>query len=76
MTLADKKKELKTKRSALLKKAKQATKQLEADFNKEVDSSKRELTDIIISWRGRYYAVVGPILKEACKLEEAIKLLD
>ena len=76
MTLADKKKELKTKRSALLKKAKQATKHLEADFNKEVGRSKRELKDIIISWRGRYYAVVGPILKEANKLEEAIKLLD
>lgn len=73
MTLAEKTKELKTKRSALIKKAQKATTKLEKQFR--ADNSKTSLADKIKSFTGRYYAVVGPIIKEAKELEKAIELL-
>lgn len=75
MTLADKVVELKGKKAALMKKAKQTTKKLEADFHKQIGKTKRSTTEEVLSFRGRYYAVVGPILKKAKELEKAIELL-
>lgn len=75
MELAKKISELKARKAALAKKAKQATKKLEAEFGKNFGKNKN-LTEEVLSWRGKYYAIVGPILKEAKRYEDAINLIS
>ena len=74
MTVADKVKELQKKRTAILKKAQKATTKLEKQFR--ADNSKTPLADKIKSFTGRFYAVVGPMLKEAKEIQNAIVLFS
>ena len=75
MTLAEKKAEILEKKNQILKAAKKATKKLEADFQKQIGKSKKTTTQEVLTYRGRYYAIVGPLLKEAKKLDDVLALL-
>ena len=75
MTLAEKKQEILEKKNQILKAAKKATKKLEADFHKQIGKSKKTTTQEVLSYRGRYYAIVGPLLKEAKRLEDVLAIL-
>ena len=66
-------KELKAKRLKLLKQANRETEKLEKQFKS--DKSDIALTDKIRSFSGRFYAIVGPLLKEAKDIQKAIDLL-
>jgi hypothetical protein len=74
MTVTDKIKELQKKRKEILKKANKAIAKLEKDFR--ADTSKTALTDKIKSYNGRFYAVVGPLLKQAKEIQNAIVLFS
>lgn len=63
---------LKAKRANLLGRAKKETKRLEKEF--QLDHSK-PLAEQVKSWQGRYYKIVGPLLKEVKEIEKAIELL-
>ena len=76
MKLAEKLEELKAARTALLKKAKKAQKKLEAELEVTIGKNRKNLTEVVESWTGRYYAIVGPILKEAKRYEDAINLIS
>lgn len=73
MTCTDKIKELKGKRLSLLKKANKLTNRLEKEF--KADKSDKTLTERIQSYTGRFYAVVGPVLKEAKDIQKVIDIL-
>lgn len=75
MTLNEKIKSLKAKRANILGRAKAETKKLEDEFKANAPVSKRPLAEQIKRWGGRYYAIVGPLLKEAKELQKAIDLL-
>lgn len=75
MTLAEKKAEILEMKNQILKKAKKATKKLEADFQKQIGKSKKTTTQEVLTYRGRYYAIVGPLLKEARKLDDVLAYL-
>lgn len=75
MTIEAKKQEILEMKNQILKKAKKATKQLEADFHKQIGKSKKTTTQEVLSYRGRYYAIVGPLLKEAKRLDDVLALL-
>ena len=74
MTVAEKVKELQKKRTAILKKAQKATTKLEKQFR--ADNSNAPLADKIKSFTGRFYAVVGPMLKQAKEIQNAIVLFS
>lgn len=76
MTVEQKIKSLKAKRANLLKRAKQETKKLEAEFITAHEGKDKPLIDYIRSWTGRYHAKVGPLLKEAKDLQKVIDLLQ
>ena len=63
MTVTDKVKELQKKRKEILKKAQKAT-------------TKKPLSDKIRSYTGKFHAVVGPMLKEAKEIQNAIVLFS
>ena len=75
MTLNEKVQSLKAKRANILGRAKAETKKLEAEFKASAPVSKRSLSEQIKSWSGKYYAVVGPLLKQAKEIQTAIDLL-
>ena len=75
MTLEQKLKSLKAKRANILKRAQVETKKLEQEFRSHQPDSKVPLVEQIKSWGGRYYAKVGPMLKEAKSIQTAIELL-
>lgn len=75
MTLQEKMKSLKSRRANLLGRAKAETKKLEMEFRENSAADKRPLTEQLKSWSGKYYAIVGPILKQAKELQNAIELL-
>ena len=75
MTLAEKKAEILEKKNQILKAAKKATKKLEADFQKQIGKSKKTTTQEVLTYRGRYYAIVGPLLKEAKRLDDVLAYL-
>lgn len=75
MTIEAKKQEILEMKNQILKKAKKATKQLEADFHKKIGKNKKTTTEEVLSYRGRYYAIVGPLLKEAKKLDDVLAIL-
>lgn len=68
-------KSLKARRANILGRAKAETKKLEAQFRQDQSTSKKPLVEQIHSWGGRYYAKVGPMLKEAKSIQQAIELL-
>ena len=75
MTLQEKITHLKSRRTALISRARKETRKLEAQFLMESQSRPRALTRQIRTYSGRYYAVVGPLLKQAQELQRAIDLL-
>lgn len=75
MTLEQKLKSLKAKRANILKRAQSETKKLEQEFRSHQPDSKVPLVEQIKSWGGRYYAKVGPMLKEAKFIQKTIELL-
>lgn len=75
MTLEQKLKSLKAKRANILKRAQSETKKLEQEFRTHQPDSNLPLVEQIKSWGGRYYAKVGPMLKEAKSIQTAIELL-
>ena len=76
MTVQDKVKSLKAQRANLLGRIKAETRKLEAQFRKETAGSKQDLTEQAKSYMGRYYRVVGPLLKQAAEIQNAINLLQ
>lgn len=75
MTVEQKIKSLKAKRLNLLSQAKKETVRLEKEFKALQAANKRTLTEELKTWSGRYYAVVGPILKQAKEYQKAIEIL-
>lgn len=74
MTVTDKVKELQKKRTTILKKAQKATTKIEREFR--ADNTKKPLSEKIRSYTGKFYAVVGPMLKEAKEIQNAIVLFS
>ena len=74
MTVTDKVKELQKKRKEILKKAQKATTKIEREFR--ADTTKKPLSDKIRSYTGKFHAVVGPMLKEAKEIQNAIVLFS
>ena len=74
MTVAEKVNELQKKRTAILKKAQKATTKIEREFR--ADTTKKPLTEKIRSYTGKFNAVVGPMLKEAKEIQNAIVLFS
>lgn len=72
MTLENKIASLKSKRAKLLGRIRKETKKLEADFQLD---HKKPYADQVKSWQGRYYKIVGPLLKEVKEIDKAIELL-
>ena len=75
MTVQEKVKSLKAQRANLLGRIKAETRKLEAQFRKETAGNKQDLTEQAKSYMGRYYRVVGPLLKKAQEYKTAIELL-
>lgn len=75
MTVEQKIKSLKAKRLSILGRAKKETVRLEEEFKNLQAANKRPLTEELKSWSGRYYAVVGPLLKQAKEYQKAIEIL-
>ena len=76
MTLQEKITHLKSRRAALISRARKETRKLEAQFLVESQSHPRALTRQIRTYSGRYYAVVGPLLKKAQNYQNALDLLE
>lgn len=76
MTVQDKVKSLKAQRANILGRAKSETKKMEADFKKTYANSKAPLIEQVRVFGGRYYAKVGPLLKQAAEIQNAINLLQ
>ncbi len=76
MTVQDKVKSLKAQRANILGRAKSETKRMEADFKKTYATSKAPLIEQVRVFGGRYYAKVGPLLKQAAEIQNAISLLQ
>ncbi|MBP3514271.1 MAG: hypothetical protein J6J74_07340 [Elusimicrobiaceae bacterium] len=74
MTVEEKIRILKSKRANILGKAQKQTRKLEREFKNEM-GSKRPLMEQVKSFGGRYYATVGPLLKQAKEYQRAIELL-
>ena len=72
MTLENKIASLKAKRANLLGRAKKETKRLEKEFQLD---HKKPYADQVKSWQGRYYKIVGPLLKEVKEIERTLELL-
>ncbi|MBR2505157.1 MAG: hypothetical protein IKB61_04385 [Elusimicrobiaceae bacterium] len=72
ITLEKKIASLKAKRANLLGRAKRETKRLEKEFQLD---HKQPIADQIKRWQGKYYAIVGPLLKEVKEIDRAIELL-
>lgn len=75
MTLQEKITHLKSRRTALISRARKETHKLEAQFLMESQSHPRALTRQIRTYSGRYYAVVGPLLKQIRELDRVLELL-
>ena len=75
MVLEKKIKSLKAKRLNLLGQAKKEADRLEKEFEAARARSKRPLIEEVKTWGGRYYAKVGPLLKQAKEYQRAIELL-
>lgn len=74
MTLEQKLKSLKAKRANILGRAKRETAKLEREFRTQ-QNGKKPLMEQIKSFSGRFYAKVGPLLKQAKEYQTAIELL-
>ena len=76
MTITEKVKKLQAQRANILGRAKAETKRMEADFKKTYATSKAPLIEQVRVFGGRYYAKVGPLLKQAAEIQNAINLLQ
>lgn len=75
MTIEQKIKVLKAQRANILGRAKKETLLLEEEFKAAQAARKRPLIEELRIWGGRYYAKVGPLLKQAKEYQKAIELL-
>lgn len=74
MTVEEKIRILKAKRANILGRAQKQTRKLENEFRASTISNAL-LMEEIKSFGGRYYAKVGPLLKQAKEYQRAIELL-
>lgn len=74
MNVEQKVQALKAKRANILGRAKRETAKLEREFRTQ-QNGKKPLMEQIKSFSGRFYAKVGPMLKEAKSIQNAIELL-